>query len=228
MGFEGLLGNQRLKENLRTSVGRGHISHFYLISGPEGSGKRTLARLLAAAILCESGEKPCLSCKACRKVLSAAHPDCITVEDPDHKNVAVQLVREARADMYVLPNECSRKIYIFPQSLGVESQNALLKILEEPPEYGVFLLLSENPEALLPTVRSRCTELKLSTLPDARMGGLTPKTRPSVIETSTWASLRSGPSTATLRNSPFGPMTVRRSFAAHCPGWDSGLSGVRL
>ena len=165
MGFEALLGNDRLKENLRMSVGRGRISHFYLISGPAGSGKHTLARLLSAAILCQNQERPCLSCNACRKVLSNTHPDCITVEDPEHKTVAVKIVREARADMYVMPNEGSRKIYIFPQELGLEGQNALLKVLEEPPSYGVFILLSDHPEKLLPTVRSRCTELNLSALP---------------------------------------------------------------
>ena len=166
MGFEGLLGNEQLKENLRVSIERGRISHFYLISGPAGSGKHTLARLLAAAILCQGNGKPCLSCNACRKVMTANHPDCITVTDPEHKNVAVKIVRDARADMYVMPNESSRKIYIFPQELGIEGQNALLKILEEPPEYGVFILLSDNPEKLLPTVRSRCTELRLLSLPD--------------------------------------------------------------
>lgn len=166
MGFDSLLGNERLKENLRLSVGRGRISHFYLISGPIGSGKHTLARLLSAAILCQSTDKPCLSCNACRKVMSGNHPDCITVEDKEHKNVAVKLVRDARADMYVMPNESSCKIYIFPQELGTEGQNTLLKVLEEPPEYGVFILLSDNPEKLLPTVRSRCTELRLLALPE--------------------------------------------------------------
>ena len=166
MGFDGLLGNERLKENLRVSVGRGRASHFYLISGPAGSGKKTLARLLSAALLCREADKPCLTCPACRKVLSGAHPDCITVTDPEHKNVAVRIVREARADMYVVPNEGLRKIYIFPQEMGIEGQNALLKILEEPPEYGVFILLSNNPEKLLPTVRSRCTELSLLALPE--------------------------------------------------------------
>lgn len=166
MGFEGLLGNERLKENLRMSVGRGRISHFYLISGPSGAGKHTLARLLSAAILCQGAEKPCLQCPACRKVMGASHPDCITVDDPEHKNVAVKIVRDARADMYVRPNESDYKVYIFPQELGIEGQNALLKILEEPPAYGVFILLSDNPEKLLPTVRSRCTELKLLALPD--------------------------------------------------------------
>lgn len=166
MSFDDLLGNERLKENLRMSVGRGRISHFYLISGPTGSGKHTLAKLLSAAILCQAEGKPCLSCNACRKVMGDAHPDCITVSDPEHKTVAVKIVRDARADMYVMPNESNRKIYIFPQELGVEGQNALLKILEEPPEYGVFILLSDNPEKLLPTVRSRCTELSLLALPE--------------------------------------------------------------
>jgi len=165
MGFEALLGNERLRENISRSIARGHISHFYLISGPEGSGKHTLARLLSAAILCAGTEKPCHSCSACRKVMAETHPDVITVVDPEHKNVAVKLVRQAREDMYIRPNEAQYKIYLFPQELGIEGQNALLKILEEPPAYGVFILLSENPEKLLPTVRSRCTELALTALP---------------------------------------------------------------
>ena len=164
MAFEALLGNDRLKQNLAESLARGHISHFYLISGPEGSGKHTLAKLLAEAILCEGSRKPCGSCVHCRKMASGNHPDFITVEDPEHKNVAVKIVREIRDDMFIRPNEAEHKIYLFPQELGLEGQNALLKILEEPPAYGVFLLLTDNPDKLLPTVRSRCTELKMLSL----------------------------------------------------------------
>ena len=164
MAFEALLGNDRLKKNLAESLARGHISHFYLISGPEGSGKHTLARLLAEAILCEGSRKGCGSCVHCRKMRSGNHPDFITVEDPEHKNVAVRIVREIRDDMFVRPNEAEHKIYLFPQELGIEGQNALLKILEEPPSYGVFILLTDNPDKLLPTVRSRCTELKMLSL----------------------------------------------------------------
>ena len=165
MGFETLLGNERLKNNLTTALGKGQGSHFYLISGPEGSGKHTLARLLAAALMCGGSEKPCLRCPACRKVMENVHPDLITVEDPEHKNVAVKIIRQVRDDMFVRPNEAAVKIYFLPQSLGVEGQNALLKILEEPPSYGVFILLTDNAEKLLPTVRSRCVELKLQPLP---------------------------------------------------------------
>ena len=88
------------------------------------------------------------------------------MEDPEHKNVAVKIVRAFREDVFIRPNESEYKIYLFPQDLGIEGQNALLKILEEPPKYGVFLLLTDNPEKLLPTVRSRCTELKMGNLPE--------------------------------------------------------------
>ena len=171
MSFEQLLGNRRLKENLAASLKNNHISHFYLISGPVGSGRHTLARLLAAAILCKSGSRPCLSCNACRKVMEGNHPDFITVDDPEKKTVPVDLIRQARADIYVQPNESDYKIYLFPraQDMGIPGQNALLKVLEEPPKYGVFILLTDNPEKLLPTVRSRCTQLQLQPLAEQEL-----------------------------------------------------------
>ena len=168
MGFDALLGNDRLKQNLTRSLSKGHVSHFYLISGPEGSGKHTLAKLLAAAILCQGEDKPCGRCTPCRKVMDGSHPDFITVDDPEKKTVTVDLIRQARADVYIQPNESEYKIYMFPraQDMGLPGQNALLKILEEPPKYGVFLLLTDNPDKLLPTVRSRCTELNMQALPE--------------------------------------------------------------
>ena len=169
MGFEALLGNRQLKDNLISSLRKGRASHFYLISGPAGSGKHTLARLLAAALQCEDPQAPCGVCAVCRKVLSGNHPDVITVEDPEHKKVAVKIVREIRDDMFIRPNEGKKKIYLFPQELGIEGQNALLKILEEPPSYGVFILLAENGEQVLTTVRSRCVELKLLPLEEATL-----------------------------------------------------------
>ena len=81
MGFEMLLGNDRLKENLTAAIAKDRMSHFYLISGPEGSGKHTLARLLAAAALCRDGRKPCLQCSSCRKVLEEAHDAAVLAFD---------------------------------------------------------------------------------------------------------------------------------------------------
>jgi len=193
MGFEGLLGNERLKENLTASLEKGHISHCYLISGPQGSGRHTLAKLLAAAILCEENRRPCLSCNPCRKVMGNIHPDFITVEDPEHKTVAVKIVRQMRDDVFIRPNESAYKIYLFPQELGLEGQNALLKILEEPPKHGVFLLLTDNPEKMLPTVRSRCTELKLQALPEKLLHRQLRQDFPEAAEDDLQAaSLRSG------------------------------------
>ncbi len=192
MGFEGLLGNARLKENLRHSVDGGRISHFYLISGPQGSGKRTLARLLAAAAVCRQENKPCLNCPACRKAMTDNHPDIISVIDPDRKAVPVKVVRQYREDVYIKPNEADKKVYIFPQELGPEGQNALLKILEEPPSYGLFLLLAENPQQILTTVRSRCTLLQMESLPqelllsqlEKRFPGVDPELRKAAADRS--------------------------------------------
>ncbi len=192
MGFETLLGNQLLKQKLSRSLENGHISHFYLISGPEGSGKHTLAKLLAAAILCAGQKKPCLSCTSCRKLLGDNHPDFITVDDPEKKTVPVELIRSARADMYIQPNESDYKIYLFPraQDMGVPGQNALLKVLEEPPAYGVFLLLTDNPEKLLPTVRSRCVELALQPLDQQTLTAALQKEFPQAEEADLSAAVR--------------------------------------
>ena len=193
MGFEELLGNQRLRDNLTKSLSRGRISHFYLISGPQGSGKHTLARLLASAIFCKDPQKPCGRCLPCRKMKSGNHPDFITIEDPEHKNVAVKIIREFREDVFIRPNESDHKIYLLPQEMGIEGQNALLKILEEPPHYGVFILLTDNPEKLLPTVRSRCTELALQPLEPDLLRQVLKKEFPDAAEDSIQAAAdRSG------------------------------------
>ena len=167
MDFGGFLGNDALKKRLQSSFRQGKSSHCYLLCGPEGSGRHTLARKLAAALECQQTLDPgCGVCPACRKVREDLHPDVITVDDPEHKNVSVDVIRQARSDVFIRPNEGRRKVYIIPrgQDLGPASQNALLKILEEPPDYAVFLILTTSAEKLLPTIRSRAATLQLSPL----------------------------------------------------------------
>lgn len=168
--MEALLGNERLKKGLAAAFASDRLSHCYLIAGPAGSGKRTLARILAAAMECTAGSgRPCGVCLQCRKVLDGVHPDVITVDDPARKTVTVDMVRKARTDVYVKPNEGRRKVYVFPRAadMNAAAQNALLKVIEEPPEYAAFLLLTEAAERLLPTIRSRAVPLRLSPLSEA-------------------------------------------------------------
>lgn len=114
--------------------------------------------------------------------MAGTHPDLITVTDKEHKNVAVKIVREIRDDMFIKPNEANKKIYLFPQELGIEGQNALLKVLEEPPEYAVAILIADNPEKMLTTVRSRCTELNLQSLSSSEMHEALQKEFPEMEE----------------------------------------------
>ena len=167
MDFGAFLGNDALKQRLQESFRQRKTSHCYLLCGVEGSGRRTLAMQMAAALECRDERNPgCGVCPACRKVLSKQHPDVITVDDTEHKNVAVDIVRQARSDVFIRPNEGRKKVYIITrgQDLGAPSQNALLKILEEPPDYAVFLILTTSAEKLLPTIRSRAVQLQLSPL----------------------------------------------------------------
>ena len=147
---------------IREAAGRGTLSHALLFTG---SGDRAgLARYAAAAMECTADRgQPCGVCPACRKVGQDIPPDVITVRDPDHKNIAVDVVRSIRADAYIRPNEGRRKVYLFPDCalLTEQDQNVLLKIVEEGPPYAAFLFCAENPSQVLQTLRSRCVEVKL-------------------------------------------------------------------
>lgn len=163
MKLEQLAGNEALKRQLSAQAkGRG-LSHAYLISGPAGSGKRTLSRLLAAAMVCTGeGEAPCGICPGCKKALGGIHPDIMVLGEED-KEITVGQARTVRSDAYIRPNEGERKVYLLEEAdqMNPSAQNAMLKLLEEGPAYAAFLLLAENAGGLLQTVRSRCEELSL-------------------------------------------------------------------
>ena len=161
-GFE-YLNRENAARRIREAADRGTLSHAMLFTG---SGDRLgVARYAAAALECEAEHgRPCGKCRACRKVLEDIHPDVITVRDPEHKNLAVDVIRSVRADAYIRPNEGRRKVYIVPDCsiLTEQGQNVLLKIVEEGPPYAAFLFCAENVSAVLQTLRSRCVELKCS------------------------------------------------------------------
>ena len=166
MDLSPLNGNEKIKDQLsRQERGRG-LSHAYIVSGPAGSGRHTLARQLAAAMLCTGrGEKPCGRCGPCLKVLKGVHPDVSAVTGPEEgKPITVDQVRALRADAYIRPNEGERKVYLLEGAdrMNASAQNAMLKLLEEGPPYAAFLLIAGNAGGLLQTVRSRCEELALT------------------------------------------------------------------
>ena len=152
----------RLAQRIRQTAARGALGHAVILSG-QGDLPRA-ARFLAAAMECESPDKPCGQCPACRKVLRDIHPDVITVTDPDHKNLSMEILRQIRTDAYTLPNEGRRKVYIFPDCDVFEpkTQNVFLKVLEEGPSHAAFLFCARNSASLLQTIRSRSVEWKLS------------------------------------------------------------------
>nr|WP_326126369.1 DNA polymerase III subunit delta' [uncultured Oscillibacter sp.] len=151
---------------IREAAGRDTLSHALLFTG--SGGLAAAAQYAAAALECQGeGVKPCGVCPACRKVFSGIHPDVVTVRDEAHKNIAVDVVRDLRADAYIRPNEGRRKVYIFPDCglLTEQDQNVLLKIVEEGPPYAAFLFCAENAAAVLQTLRSRCVELRPGAAP---------------------------------------------------------------
>ena len=146
---------------VRAAANRGQLSHAVILTG-EGD-KLSPARYIAAAHLCRSeGQRPCLQCNACRKVMEGIHPDVTEVRDDDRKEMAVDTIRALRQDVYIRPNEGERKVYLFADcaQLNERDQNVLLKIVEEGPPYAAFIFCADSPASLLETIRSRCVLLR--------------------------------------------------------------------
>ncbi len=169
-GFDKIVGHEQIKEHFRNAVQTGKVSHAYILSGEAGMGRKSLASAFALSLLCEKGmAEPCMQCHACRQALSGNHPDLIYVTHEKPASIGVDDIREQINDtIMVRPYSSYYKIYIVDEAekMTVQAQNALLKTIEEPPSYGVILLLTTNPEGFLPTILSRCVQLKLKPLKD--------------------------------------------------------------
>ena len=159
MNFTGLCGNAPIKAALNA-----HLFHAYLIEGPAGSGKHTLADLIANALVCDGENPPCGTCRQCYKFQQKCHPDIIDLPS----DLPVDEMRRRLADIVLSPNDAKHKVYRIDKAekMHPAAQNLLLKTLEEPPPYAVFLLLCNAKEGLLETVRSRCQTLTMAPLPE--------------------------------------------------------------
>ena len=153
-----------VRRRLEAAVGR--LSHAYIISGPVKETNHALADILAQAYVCSAQDSsPCGICSNCRKAKGGIHPDVVRVSLlEDKRQILVDQVRQLRTEAYIRPNEADRKVFVIEdaQTMNDNAQNALLKVLEDGPQYLSFLLLTENAQQLLPTIRSRCETLSLS------------------------------------------------------------------
>ena len=168
--FTDIIGQEQIKEHLRNAISTGKVSHAYIINGERSSGKEFIARVFAMALQCEKGGvEPCEECHSCRQALSGNQPDILYVSHEKPNTIGVEDIREQiNGDIGVKPYSSRYKIYIMNEGekMTVQAQNALLKTLEEPPEYAVILILTTQVEALLPTILSRCVVLNMKPVPD--------------------------------------------------------------
>lgn len=179
-------GNQALVDMLTKNLSSGHICHAYLLYGKKGIGKQTLSRYIAQGILCKQNpNKPCGECISCRKVASNNHPDLITLMPEDGKvNIGIDAVRDLRQDAYISPNESDYKVYILPdiERLTDKTFNALLKVLEEPPETAIFIITAPSKAMTPATILSRCVSLGVYPISDAECTDAVEEIMPDVPE----------------------------------------------
>ncbi|MBO5055562.1 MAG: DNA polymerase III subunit delta [Lachnospiraceae bacterium] len=174
--FKDIVGQEQIKEHLEGAIRLNKVSHAYIINGERSSGKEFIAKTFAMALQCEKRSEqeiePCGECHSCKQALSGNHPDIkfLTHEKPN--TISVDDIRsQINNDVAIKPYSGPKKIYIINEGekMTVQAQNALLKTLEEPPEYAVILILTANANALLPTILSRCVLLNMKPVKDEQV-----------------------------------------------------------
>lgn len=170
--FDDIIGQDHIKEHLKGTISSGKVAQAYLITGENSQGKEFIANIFAQALLCENpqnGVEPCGKCHSCVQAITKNHPDIITVTHKKPNVVSVEDIRtQIVGDVDIKPFESKYKVYIMNEAekMNAQAQNALLKTLEEPPEYVVILLLTTSKTVLLPTVLSRCVQLDMRPVED--------------------------------------------------------------
>lgn len=171
--FTDIIGQEQLKEHLQNAISMNKVSHAYIINGERSSGKEFIAKVFAMTLQCEEGgAQACGECHSCKQALSKNHPDIIYVSHDKPNTIGVEDIRmQINNDIGIKPYSAPKKIYIMNEGekMTVQAQNALLKTLEEPPEYAVILILTTNIDSLLPTILSRCVVLNMKPVPDQKV-----------------------------------------------------------
>lgn len=160
MSFENIVGNNKIKQELKDAIKNNTISHSYLFSGEDGVGKKLFAKEFAKMILCLSDDKYCNKCSSCIKFDSENNPDFVMLQ-PDGNSIKIAQIREMQENVYKKPIVSNKKVFIIDDSdkMTEEAQNSLLKTLEEPPEYIIIILVASNENKLLNTIKSRCLKI---------------------------------------------------------------------
>lgn len=168
MAFADILGHERIIEVFKRAIGSGKTSHSYIFEGIQGCGRKKIALALIQTLFCESGkDDACDTCPSCRKVISGNHADIHRIEPlPDKRDISIDQLREMQRELALRPYEAPRKACILEpaERMSVNAANSLLKTLEEPPGNAIIILLTENADMLLPTIRSRCQLVRFAPL----------------------------------------------------------------
>ncbi len=170
--LDAFLGNETIKKLIVHQARSGSIAHAYLLESAAGMGKKTLAKLICSLLACQGQTRPCGTCNVCRKIREDLTPDIMfTSPLPDKKQIGVEQIRALRTEAFLSANELPLKAFLIDQAdkMNPQAQNALLKVLEEPPKDVYFFLLAESSTSLLPTVRSRVRQMTLEGLDDEVM-----------------------------------------------------------
>jgi DNA polymerase-3 subunit delta' len=172
--FRDIKGHRQVLGLLSSAVERRAVPQSLLFSGPDGVGKRLVAVALAQAVNCTEPGRPCGKCNSCRKIARGVHPDVLLIEPGDTGSIKVEEVRDAIGRSAYRPFEGQRRVTIIDDAdaLVPNAQDALLKTLEEPPSGSMFVLVTSRPDALLPTIASRCYRLRFGRLAEADVAAI--------------------------------------------------------